>query len=180
MSKNQDPDLTDEADEILGRADAFMRRRRSAPDPSHVDDDIPLLTDIVPLSVPRSALNELSDPAVFQRPHRGPEAEPTLERSPPPPPLPQAAPAPAPAATQRPPVPVAAPDPARIEELVAARLQEALGEYRQEMAIALDDWLNFDLPRLVSREIDGIADRVVKKAGEELRILLQAGLPPDE
>ncbi len=239
MSQADDPDLTRETDAVIGRADAFMRRRRNVPDQSHADDDIPLLTDIVPLSMPRSVLDELSDPAVFQRPHRGPEAEAVPERAldaglkafqaaapeeepeeeaegdaelapdfaaeieaasepdfePEPEPEPDLEPGLAqepepewtpemeaeaePEATE-PSAPTEAPAQTDIETLVAARLQEVLGIHRQEMAIVLDDWLNFDLPRLVSREIDGIADRIVKIAGEELRILLQSGLPPEE
>ena len=234
MPQADNPDLTDEADEVLGRADAFMRRRRSVPDEIPADDDIPLLTDIVPMPAPRAILEELADPAVFQRPRRGPqgepEARPATEAAPEmfepepegePAPLPQpetvdeldfdlgGEPEPEPVAELLPepgpgveataeesvvsvdaPAPVQVPiqapvqpqglTTAAIEALVAARVEAAVLQGHQELAIALDDWLNFDLPRLVSREIDGIAERIVKKAGEELRALLQAGLPPED
>lgn len=141
MSQADDPDLSGESDEVLSRADAFMRRRR-APSPPPLDDDIPLLTDIVPTAPIKAT-------------------KPTL------PPAPAGFPAPAPIDME-----------AEIAHRVAERLESTLAEYRQDLAISLDDWLNFDLPRLITREIDGVADRIVEKAGEELRVLLQAPTPP--
>ncbi|MDD5298662.1 MAG: hypothetical protein PHU46_17305 [Rhodocyclaceae bacterium] len=65
----EDHHLTDSADEVLDKAEAFLRRRRVAVPPAS-DDDVPILTDIVPES-------ELDLPV---------EAPPPADRAPPAPP----------------------------------------------------------------------------------------------
>lgn len=146
--------MTDAADDILGKADAFMKRRRPLPptdgpaitDPQ--DDDIPLLTDIVPLD----------------------EAE-LL-----PPPVAPIAAVDAPSVEERIAAEVArqlaehlAGQEARQAQQLAEREAEQQAQWQQALNQTLDQWLARELPDMVAGELEGLADCLVVRIEQALR-----------
>lgn len=161
--------MTDAADDILGKADAFMKRRRPTANPTNalgvpdeaLDDDIPLLTDIVPLE----ALSTPAAPAVDITPA---DIEARIAEE------------------------VARQLDARLAEQTQSlrtelrqQIQAELAENEQrdradglaqqqqqtqaDLALALDQWLNRELPDIVLNELDGLAQCLVVRISQALK-----------
>ena len=71
-----------------------------------------------------------------------------------------------------------APDLARelAPELARAQLAEILPARRQQAAQALSDWLDAELPGIVTRVLDGLADHIVAQVTLDVRNNLQPRL----
>jgi hypothetical protein len=246
----EDHHLTDSADEVLDKAEAFPRHGRLAvPIPS--DDDVPVLTDIVPESelammavalpyaesegmpqLPAGQPPEAADtkapefpeqPGAFEEPEtvsEAPEtAEPEIperrdavglddldfelpaaplpgaEESPPEPqalgaapsasepePEPEPVPEPEPMAAEvpSPAPPDTEPLPLLTEQIVAARVADALQGQRQVVTLLLEEWLNFDLPTLIKQEFENASQRIVRRSLQEIHTLLDVQDTPDK
>lgn len=125
-----------EADLLLSKADALLKRHRFSPaPPDPIEDDfsdIPILTDVV----------------------EDFELEPLPEPLPEPPP----------------PKPIAAPDPVLTIESDA--MIEQLVGLDTEIARAIEDWFENELPQLVSREFDRFSAHLHEQAIAQVRATL--------
>lgn len=191
----QDDELA-RADELLGQADALLRRYRghdeAAPPAAAFDDaELPILTDVVDeaelpaLGLPASATPTPATPT---------PAPPTADAPPPAPPaaatalstpaaapsaLPGAAPAPAlaPGAAPAPPATAVGAD-ALDAQLVNARaaLADELVELDTEITRKVEAWLEAELPQIVARELDQFTERLHAEVLARLRATLLPSL----
>lgn len=183
--------MTDAADDILGKADAFMKRRRPAAtqEPNApasdeaLDDDIPLLTDIVPLE-------ELASPPRLSSPNEFDPAEHEAR-------IAEAVARQLDARLAEQAARMEADIRAQVQEQIRAQLQsqfaaeeqdhldaglaEQQSQTRNDLALALDQWLARELPDIVANEIDGLAQCLVVRISQALKIRLRdAGHLPGE
>jgi hypothetical protein len=179
-------DELERADALLGQADALLRRHRGNEDDTHThrapeplpldDEDLPILTDIVE----DADLDSLGVPAMETHPQHDPWALGNDPGHPPAnaafvaPPSQPSPPAPPPAGQQ-----TNAPR-AHINDasVVAARaaLIEHLIELDTDVARKLEAWLDEELPQIVSRELDSLAERIRTEALAQMRATLLPAL----
>ncbi|ANQ86074.1 hypothetical protein dqs_3046 [Azoarcus olearius] len=141
------------ADDLLGKADALLRRHRGTESESErlddeltiplddLDDDLPILTEVVDE-------DELS----------------ALER--------QAATEPPPVAPSAPDIAAAAPAVDTRRQQQAAHVAEQLIELDTEIGREVEAWLANELPQILSRELDALAEKVRSEALAQLRATL--------
>lgn len=154
MQTENRPD-TESADQALGKADSFLRRRRRPMPQTTTDDDVPVLTDIVPEQTstgkiePRSApplatgMDDFSGLSGVPH-HELDEHDPLLQVT----------------------------DSELLEEIVAARLADALAAQSHAMAARMEEWVKQNLPTIVSQELNGARTRIVLRSFREIRALL--------
>jgi len=150
------------ADALLGQADALLNRHRGEASPS-ADDDLPILTDVVDEDElpPEALLPPKRAPLPGAAPAAAPTVQPAVAPSPQQPPVP-----PAQAFSAPTPTPQAAPaslSPHQVEQLV--RLDT-------EISREVEAWLANELPQILSRELDSLAERVRMQALAHLRATL--------
>ncbi|MHB1373665.1 MAG: hypothetical protein ACYC5W_10085 [Thauera sp.] len=165
-------DELERADDLLGQADALLRRHRTrsepassatdawAPSAGSDDDDLPILTEVVddfefppdpPLARQRPAdAFGLYTPGA-SAPYRGQDA------------FTQPAPAAFAAPGQR------AADP---NEALSSRLAERLVELDTEIAREIGNWVAAEMPQILARELDQLAGRVQAELQAHLRATL--------
>lgn len=146
------------ADALLGQADALLNRHRGETTAA-ADDDLPILTDVVDEDeLPPEAL---LPPKRAPLPGIAPAVQPAVAPLPPQPPVQPAqtfsAPTPTPQAAP------ASPNPHQVEQLV--RLDT-------EISREVEAWLASELPQILSRELDSLAERVRTQALAHLRATL--------
>nr|WP_211165731.1 hypothetical protein [Azoarcus sp. TTM-91] len=148
------------ADALLGQADALLNRHRGET-ATPADDDLPILTDVVD--------EDELPPEALLPPKRAPL--PGVAPSVAPAPLPPQPPVqPAQAFSAPAPTPSAAPatlNPRQVEQLV--RLDT-------EISREVEAWLANELPQILSRELDSLAERVRTQTLAHLRATLLPAL----
>jgi len=154
------------ADALLGQADALLNRHRGET-ATPADDDLPILTDVVDEDElpPEALLPPKRAPLPGVPPSVAPAVQPALAPLPPQPPVQPAQAFSAPA-----PTPSAAPatlNPRQVEQLV--RLDT-------EISREVEAWLANELPQILSRELDSLAERVRTQTLAHLRATLLPAL----
>lgn len=162
--RSGDDDL-ERADDLLGQADALLRRHRGLSDieaqpPGHAqdpgpafddDDDLPILTEIV---------DDLELPAAWPEPKPAESAPASIFHPPP-------------AATSAP--PAATVDPGAHRAELTQHLAEQLVELDTEIARKVADWVAVELQQVLDRELAQLGARL----HAEMLAQLRATLLPD-
>ena len=158
LPPSRDDDL-ERADDLLGQADALLRRHRGQadmaaqshahtqdPDPAFDDDDLPILTEIVEdLDLPPTwSGHKAADAAAASIFHTRP--------------------APAPAVTTA--------DQAGHRAAVAQHLAEKLVELDTEIARKVADWVAVEFQQVLDRELERLGERVRAEMLAHLRATL--------
>lgn len=183
------PDFPDDelgrADDLLGQADALLRRHRGEPllepDPARPraappteafdDDDLPILTEIVDtLELPADAFltpePELDRARAFASPPPAPDVQ-----APPFAPPQSALPAPQPVIPS-PVVGSPAMAPPATEAEAEQRFAERLVELDTAIAREVEEWAARELPQIIARELDRLGERIQDEALAHLRATL--------
>ncbi|MCB1887480.1 MAG: hypothetical protein KDH20_07725 [Rhodocyclaceae bacterium] len=144
------PEDFQQADELLEKADALIRRHQAGHDDGF--DDLPVLTEVVDLEAKAAAdVDEAPDAA---------DAEITT--------------APAGAAQID-----AAPTPPAVSAIDESLLVERLISLDAKLTLAIEDWVTAELPQILSREFDALSERIRAEAIAHLRATLIPELSED-
>lgn len=139
----------EENDHLIEKAAALMHRHESFV--AHDDDDLPILTDVVETDPLESRIEPFigdTPPIILEAAEAELSAEPDLDSD------------------QAPEVDAPAPIPA------APDLSEKLAELDELIARQISDWIDNELPQLVSRELDAFSERIREQAATHLRAAL--------
>ena len=158
LPPSRDDDL-ERADDLLGQADALLRRHRGQsdmaahshahtqdPDPAFDDDDLPILTEIV---------DDLDLPPTWSGHKAADAAAASIFHT---------RPAPAPAVTTA--------DQAGHRAAVAQHLVEKLVELDTEIARKVADWVAVEFQQVLDRELERLGERVRAEMLAHLRATL--------
>lgn len=159
---SRDNDL-ERADDLLGQADALLRRHRGEPgtaaqsaahahdpDPAFDEDDLPILTDIVDdLDLPQGWPEHKAVDTVVASPPHAPPAR--MDAGP-------------------------APEPDAHRAAVAQHLAERLVELDTEIAREVADWVAVEFQQVLDRELDRLGERLHAEMLAHLRATLLPAL----
>ena len=158
LPPSRDDDL-ERADDLLGQADALLRRHRGQsdmaahshahtqdPDPAFDDDDLPILTEIVDdLDLPPTwSTHKAADAAAASIFHTRPAPTPALSAA----------------------------DQATHRAAVAQHLAEKLVELDTEIARKVADWVAVEFQQVLDRELERLGERVRAEMLAHLRATL--------